>query len=591
MKKFTRFLAVAVLCAVILPSAYMSVKADWFPDDKLATETTVESELKNPPIAIADVTSLSALQALTGDDLPTQAILTVGDDGKVKGKNGEDICDLSVALDEYLQKKILPIFSVTDTSADAFLNFMKTDRRITDASVASSSPAAVKKVKEAYPSLRGILEFDENCDVKRVAKTANAALAQICILPESVATYDAVRYIQARFKTVWVKADETSFSIKNCVASGCFGIISENPASVTSTIKEYSEGITRTPYNVAHRGLPNLYNENSVSGTLAAIKAGATHVELDCYLTQDNEIVFMHDANLARTSTGSGNIENYTSAQLENFRLKQFSDEKIPLIEDIAGALENSEVILVLEIKSAKTELVDVLAEKLATEKLARLKDYLTIISFDKNQLLKVKSVLPEIPAADLDGKSSDDLKTILTRSGEYNSAIDYNYGAIDKTMNNRLIARGFIPWTWTYGGEVTIINGLESGIPAMTNNDADALTRLPEKAVIEPVQSAKPEVGKTVKLKVTEYGGEEKTVDGVITDVIDAGDGKYEVLAKYDPSDYYLSTVIYTQKQTVTVEEAKKGCKSTVDLYPLALILLPAIYIVGRIPKRKFSK
>ena len=30
-------------------------------------------------------------------------------------------------------------------------------------------------------------------------------------------------------------------------------------------------GLTRTPFNVAHRGLPNEYNENSVSGTLAAM--------------------------------------------------------------------------------------------------------------------------------------------------------------------------------------------------------------------------------------------------------------------------------------------------------------------------------
>ena len=588
MKKFIKIFTAALIIAAALPLAYTSVKAEWFPDDTLVNETTVECKLSNPPITIADVTSSAILESLKGDDLPVQAILTVGDDGRAQGKNGETLCDLSVALDEYLRKKALPVFRITDSSADAFLNWMKTDRRITDASVASSSPAAIRKIKDEFSSLRGIIEFDENSDVKRAARVANAAYAQICVLPESLASYDNVRYIQARFKTVWAKADDDVFSIKNCIASGCFGVISENFALTNSTLKEYSGGITRTPYNVAHRGLPESYNENSVSGTLAAIRAGATHVELDCYLTTDNEIVFMHDAGLARTSTGSGNIETYTSGQLENFRLKQFSDEKIPLIEDIADALKDSEVILVLEIKSAKTELVDVLAEKLAGEKLARLKDYLTVISFDKNQLLKMKSVLPEIPTADLNGKSSDDLKTIVKRSGEYNSTVDYNYNAIDKTMNNRLIARGFIPWTWTYNGEVTIINGLETGIPAMTNNKADSLTSLPAKVEIESAQTAAPAVGETVRLKVTGYDGEEKIADGVATDVRVLDDGSYEVIAKYDPSEYYLSTSMYTQKQTVTVARAEKGCASSAGLYALIPITLSLLFVVA---ERKFSK
>ena len=340
---------------------------------------------------------------------------------------------------------------------------------------------------------------------------------------------------------------------------------------------------------MAHRGLPESYNENSVSGTIAAIKAGATHVELDCYLTLDNEIAFMHDAGLARTSTGSGNIEDYTSAQLEKFRLNQFSDEKIPLIEDIAQALKGSDVVLVLEIKTKKTAIADVLAEKLNGKDLADLKTHLTIISFDRNKLAKMKEVLPEIPTADLGGSSSDDLTTILTRSGEYNCAVDYNYGAIDKTKYNRLIARGFIPWTWTYGGEVTVITGLETGNPAMTNNNADALTSIPQKAEVMPTQSSKPEVGKTIKLKVTEYSGKQKTVNGRATDVKDLGNGKYLVLADYEPTEYYLSAIFHTQSAVVTVASKNKGCSSSVGLYPLALIALFTTLLFAS--ERKFIK
>ncbi len=589
MKKSIKFFAAAILSALIFPSAAVRAGADWYPDDVLADVSAAASELKNPPAVIADVTSSTVLESLKSGDTPAQAILTVGENGTVRGGNGETICTLSVALDEYLGKTILPVFRVDDSTTDELLAFFTTNRRIDDASVASSSYEAVKKIRTAYPALRGIIEADASADFKTIASAANAAYAGICVLPEESASYDTVRYIQARFKTVWVRAENDGrVSVRNCVASGCFGVVTENASAVYATLSEYTGGVSRTPYNAAHRGLPESHNENSVSGTLAAVEAGATHVELDCYLTTDNEIAFMHDANLARTSTGSGNIENYSSAELERFRLKQFTDEKIPLLEDIAAALKGSDVVLVLEIKSAKSNIVNVLAEKLGTAELGFLKDYLTVISFDRNQLQAMKTILPGIPAADLGGKSSDDLKTILARSGEYNCGIDYNYNAIDKTTADGLIARGFIPWTWTYSGEVTVIGGLESGIPAMTNNNADALTVFPEKVTVLGEQTEVPAAGGTVRLKVTEYGGAEKIVDGKATDVTDLGNGQYEVLAEYEPSEYYLSTTLYTQKQIVTVTRKKTGCGAAIGAAPLVLTLIPVFLYES---KRKFSK
>lgn len=43
----------------------------------------------------------------------------------------------------------------------------------------------------------------------------------------------------------------------------------------------------RPSYNVAHRGLPKQTHEKSISGTKKAIEVGATHVELDAYVTKD----------------------------------------------------------------------------------------------------------------------------------------------------------------------------------------------------------------------------------------------------------------------------------------------------------------
>ncbi len=84
----------------------------------------------------------------------------------------------------------------------------------------------------------------------------------------------------------------------------------------------------RPSYNVAHRGLPKQTHEKSISGTKKAIEVGATHVELDAYVTKDNKIYFMHDGTIMRTSNGEGALENYTSEELEKYEFDLFEPQK-----------------------------------------------------------------------------------------------------------------------------------------------------------------------------------------------------------------------------------------------------------------------
>ena len=530
--------------------------SDWYPDDKLSNGESSygTSSISFEPVGIADVTSEEILKSFTSEVKPATAILTLDDDINVTAKNGDVISTLAEALDNYLNKDVIPILKIADKAgAEKLINWFKTDREILDVAVLSSDAEAVGTFRAKYPYVRGIVEFDENADITEIYKIANKNGANVCIIPEKLATVKNMRYIQGRFKTVWVRAEnDTDSSIRNSVTSGAYGVITENIAAFKAVLASFENGLTRLPFNVAHRGLPHMYNENSVSGTLAAIKAGATHVELDCYLTTDNEIVFMHDAGLQRTSTGTGNIETYSSKDLKKFRLKQFEDEAIPFFEDIAGALKGTDVVLVLEIKSQKTEIVDALKEKLAG---SGIENQIVVISFHEAQLRKMAEVLPEIPSADLNGKSSDTIKAILKKSGEYNCGIDYNYNALDDDKIKALICRGFIPWTWTYSGDYAITLALEQGFTGLTNNNADSLAKMPVMIEGKDKTDKIPAVGEEIELTATEYGGEKKDVKGTIISVKALTDGKYEVFAKYNPTDYFLSVMLYTQKYAVTVE------------------------------------
>lgn len=545
-----------VLTFMFTLNAVSGNASDWYPDDKLSNgeNSYGTSSIGFEPVGIADVTSEEILKSFASEVKPATAILTLDDDINVTAKNGDVISTLAEALDNYLKKDVIPILKIADNAgAEKLINWFKTDREISDVAVLSSDAEAVGTFRAKYPYVRGIVEFDENADITEIYKIANKNGANVCIIPEKLATVKNVRYIQGRFKTVWVRAEnDTDSSIRNSVTSGAYGVITENIAALKAVLASFENGLTRLPFNVAHRGLPHMYNENSVSGTRAAVEAGATHVELDCYLTTDNEIVFMHDAGLQRTSTGTGNIETYSSKDLKKFRLKQFEDEAIPFFEDIAGALKGTAVVLILEIKSQKTEIVDALKEKLAG---SGIENQIVVISFHEAQLRKMAEVLPEIPAADLNGTSSDTIKAILKKSGEYNCGIDYNYNALDDDKIKALICRGFIPWTWTYSGDYAVTLALEQGFTGLTNNNADSLAKMPVMIEGKDKTDKIPAVGEEIELTATEYGGEKKDVKGTIISVKALTDGKYEVFAKYNPTDYFLSVMLYTQKYAVTVE------------------------------------
>ena len=561
-KRFLRCLFAGVVAAAVsLGAATVAVSdasAAWFPDDKLVTVSESaygKSGLKSEPVCVADVANKEILERVASGKNAAVAILTLDDDMSVVGADGEVICSLAAAMDDYLKKEILPVFNIENAAqAEKLIAWFKTDREILDASVMSKDAEAVKIFRAAYPRVRGIIEFDENAKIENIVKIANENGANICVIPETLAAVKNVRYIQGRFKTVWTRAESNDdVSIKNSLFGGAYGVIVRDAKKFSEIIAGLS-GLTRTPFNVAHRGLPNEYNENSVSGTLAAIEAGATHVELDCYLTTDGEIVFMHDAGLARTSTGTGNIETYSSAELKNFRLKQFYDEAIPIFADIAGALKNTDAVLVLEIKSQKTEIVNALKAKLEG---SGIENQIVVISFHESQIRAMKEILPQIPVADLNGSSSDSLKAILKRSGENNSGIDYNFNALDEEKINGLIVRGFIPWTWTYTRETDVTFAYEQGVTGITNNYADSLKNIPLYVEGRMTTDKVPQKGGEIKLTVTEYGGRTKEVKGKIIDVTEKNDYAYEVIAEYYPQEYYLETKLYTQKFIVSTRNS----------------------------------
>lgn len=97
----------------------------------------------------------------------------------------------------------------------------------------------------------------------------------------------------------------------------------------------------------AHRGASDTHPENTLSALREALRLGAHMIEFDVALSQDNQLVLMHDTTVDRTTDGSGQVADKTLQQLKQldagaWKGMRFQGEQIPtLAEALAVMPEN----------------------------------------------------------------------------------------------------------------------------------------------------------------------------------------------------------------------------------------------------------
>ena len=107
---------------------------------------------------------------------------------------------------------------------------------------------------------------------------------------------------------------------------------------------------------IAHRGLwGGEIIENSLTAFRAAANSGYP-VEIDLFLTADNEIVCFHDDALSRMTGAKGRIYEKTLAELKALSLNGTS-EKIPTLQEVLDIVRGK-IPLLIEIKDQENDYV-----------------------------------------------------------------------------------------------------------------------------------------------------------------------------------------------------------------------------------------
>lgn len=100
----------------------------------------------------------------------------------------------------------------------------------------------------------------------------------------------------------------------------------------------------------AHRGGHLAVPENSLASIDEAIRAGADIVELDVRETRDGVMVLLHDRNLDRTTTGKGELGNFSYAETQQLYLTHQGNATLYRIPTFREALAYAKDRVIIDI-------------------------------------------------------------------------------------------------------------------------------------------------------------------------------------------------------------------------------------------------
>jgi glycerophosphoryl diester phosphodiesterase len=124
-------------------------------------------------------------------------------------------------------------------------------------------------------------------------------------------------------------------------------VLSHSAFAQNSEMKRLLDVFNHQPEKVmvaAHRGGHINFPENSLPSIDEAVEAGAEIVELDVRETKDGVMVILHDRTLDRTTTGKGEVKDFTYAELQQLFLTHNgvpTIHKIPTFKEAMAYAKN----------------------------------------------------------------------------------------------------------------------------------------------------------------------------------------------------------------------------------------------------------
>lgn len=223
---------------------------------------------------------------------------------------------------------------------------------------------------------------------------------------------------------------------------------------------------------IAHRGLSGIERENTNSAFVAAGNRSYYGIETDIYKTADGNFVVNHDGNLERIAGVNLNVENATMSELENIILfdvdntKNRNDLRICTLENYISICKKYDKHCVLELKSKFSD--EEINKIINIYKFYDYLDNVTFISFDYDNLMKIRNKLPSQSIQYLFCEINDDIINKLI-NGHFDVDIEYKH--LTKDNVDYFHKLGIKVNCWTVNSKEDAERLIEIGVDYITTN------------------------------------------------------------------------------------------------------------------------
>ncbi|MER6350211.1 glycerophosphodiester phosphodiesterase [Streptomyces sp. NPDC001595] len=203
---------------------------------------------------------------------------------------------------------------------------------------------------------------------------------------------------------------------------------------------------------IGHRGVMGVEPENTLRSFVAAEQAGLDVIELDLHLSKDGALVVMHDAEVDRTTDGSGAIADKTLAELR--ALDAGRGERIPVFEEVLDAVD----------LPLQAEIKDVAAARALAEVIRRrdLAGRVEVSSFHDEAITETARLLPGVRTALIASRYGTDVVDRAVRAGAATVCLNIRRLTLEVVERAREADLRIIGWVVNSQEHLRLVRALE---------------------------------------------------------------------------------------------------------------------------------
>jgi glycerophosphoryl diester phosphodiesterase len=244
------------------------------------------------------------------------------------------------------------------------------------------------------------------------------------------------------------------------------------------------------PIIIAHRGGAKLAPENTLSSFKNAIAIGVDMIEIDVHLSKDSEIIVIHDNTLDRTTNGTGEIKDLTLDEIKKYDAgswfsENFENERVPTLAETLQTI-NGQCKLLIEIKDGDERYPGLEKKIVETVKEHNAEPWVVVQSFNKNSILRIKEMYPDLITYYLLGKGFNDfyaeVSDQISKGKRFEKKFDGvapNYKVLDKNKVDLLHKVGFGIFTYTVNKKEDMQKVIEFGVDGIITDSPDIVKNI----------------------------------------------------------------------------------------------------------------